>query len=59
MQRRFRFLLLLSLVAGACSREAVSPEVIPNTVTRIGNFAFRECSTLTSIDIPNSVTRSV
>ena len=30
--------------------------VIPNTVTRIGNNAFAFISTLTSIDIPNSVT---
>lgn len=30
--------------------------VIPNTVTRIGNYAFAFISTLTSIDIPNSVT---
>ena len=30
--------------------------IIPNTVTRIGNDAFAFISTLTSIDIPNSVT---
>ena len=30
--------------------------IIPNTVTRIGNYAFAFISTLTSIDIPNSVT---
>ncbi len=29
---------------------------IPNSVTRIGNFAFEGCSGLTSITIPNSVT---
>ena len=29
---------------------------IPNTVTRIGNEAFKNCTALTSIDIPNSVT---
>ena len=30
--------------------------VIPNTVTRIGYAAFYRCATLTSIDIPSSVT---
>lgn len=30
--------------------------VIPNTVTRIDNLAFRSCLTLTNIEIPNSVT---
>ncbi len=29
--------------------------VIPNTVTEIGNYAFSDCSGLTSIAIPNSV----
>ena len=29
---------------------------IPNSVTTIGDFAFRDCSGLTSIGIPNSVT---
>ena len=29
---------------------------IPNTVTAIGNFAFMDCTSLTSIVIPNSVT---
>ncbi len=31
--------------------------VIPNSVTRIGSYAFWKCSGLTSITIPNSVTR--
>ena len=30
--------------------------MIPNSVTKIGNFAFRGCTGLTSVDIPNSVT---
>ena len=30
--------------------------VIPNGVTSIGNYAFRDCTSLTSVKIPNSVT---
>ena len=30
--------------------------IIPNSVTKIGNFAFERCGSLTSIVIPNSVT---
>ena len=30
--------------------------IIPNSVTRIGSYAFRNCSGLTSVTIPNSVT---
>ena len=30
--------------------------IIPNSVTRIGNWAFVDCSSMTSITIPNSVT---
>ena len=29
--------------------------IIPNTVTKIGNYAFQDCSGLTSMEIPNSV----
>ena len=35
---------------------AVGAGVIPNGVTSIGNYAFNNCSNLTSITIPNSVT---
>ena len=30
--------------------------VIPNSVTSVGDYAFRNCSSMTSIEIPNSVT---
>ncbi len=36
--------------------EGCKNTIIPNTVTKIGSEAFRNRSTLTSIDIPNSVT---
>ena len=36
--------------------EEIKDLVIPNSVTSIGNYAFRGCSGLTSVVIPNSVT---
>ena len=36
--------------------EEVKDLVIPNSVTSIGNYAFIDCSGLTSVTIPNSVT---
>ena len=36
--------------------EEVKDLEIPNSVTSIGNYAFSECSGLTSVTIPNSVT---
>ena len=37
-------------------REWATSVTIPNSVTSIGNYAFRDCSGLTSVSIPNSVT---
>ena len=39
-----------TLIAGCKST------IIPNSVTSIGDYAFRDCSGLTSVTIPNSVT---
>ena len=37
-------------------REEVKDLVIPNSVTKIGNYAFYNCTSLSSVTIPNSVT---
>ena len=37
-------------------RQKIKKVVIQNGVTKIGNYAFDDCSSLTSITIPNSVT---
>ena len=41
---------------GGYTVTSVTSVTIPDTVTRIGNDAFSDCSLLTSLDIPNSVT---
>ncbi len=40
----------------ACYTTATGAITIPNSVTSIGESAFRDCTSLTSITIPNSVT---
>ena len=42
--------------ASLCRSTSISSISIPNSVTSIGDDAFRNCSGLTSITIPNSVT---
>ena len=36
--------------------KVITDAVIPSSITRIGNYAFGGCSSLTSVTIPNSVT---
>ena len=40
----------------ACSSSAQGNVIIPNSVTTIGENAFRYCNSITSVDIPNTVT---
>ena len=40
-----------------CPQKKSGKYVIPNSVTRIGDWAFSDCDGLTGITIPNSVTR--
>ena len=40
-----------------CPTGKVGSYEIPNTVTEIGKFAFRDCSRLTSVHISNSITK--
>jgi hypothetical protein len=39
-----------------CPEGKTETMTIPNSVTRIGRYAFYQCSKLTAVDIPNSVT---
>lgn len=45
-----------SLTANMTSRKNIKSVVIPNSVTKLEDYAFYWCSELTSISIPNSVT---